>query len=147
VLGSVAHAGSKALFLRTYSREVILFPTAVDGDRTELDKAGVAVASPPLSVVPEGKRVVVHTEDGARHVLDTLYPAMGCEVRSDLAAALGADCTDIGTLRVDDHQRTTVKGLFGAGDVVSDLHQLSVATGHAAIAATAIHNGLPKNMK
>jgi thioredoxin reductase (NADPH) len=80
-------------------------------------------------------------------VLDTLYPAMGCEVRSDLAAALGADCTDIGTLRVDDHQRTTVKGLFGAGDVVSDLHQLSVATGHAAIAATAIHNGLPKNMK
>jgi thioredoxin reductase (NADPH) len=80
-------------------------------------------------------------------VLDTLYPAMGCTVRSELATALGADCTEIGNLRVDDHQRTSVEGLFGAGDVVSDLHQLSVGAGHAAIAATAIHNGLPKNLR
>jgi thioredoxin reductase (NADPH) len=36
-------------------------------------------------------------------------------------------------------------GVLAAGDVVSDLHQLSVAVGHAAIAATAIHNGLPRN--
>jgi hypothetical protein len=27
--------------------------------------------------------------------------------------------------------------------VVSDLHQISVALGHAAVAATAIHNDLP----
>jgi thioredoxin reductase (NADPH) len=31
--------------------------------------------------------------------------------------------------------------------VVSDLHQLSVATGHAAIAATAIHNALERNFR
>ncbi len=147
VIGSLAHAGSKAVFLRTYSREVILFPTKTDGDRAGIAQAGVAIAARPLSVAPEGERVGVTTEDGQRHVLDTLYPAMGCTVRSELATALGADCTDIGNLLVDDHQRTNVDGLFGAGDVVSDLHQLSVAAGHAAIAATAIHNGLPKNLK
>ena len=32
-----------------------------------------------------------------------------------------------------------------AGDVVTDLHQLSVAFGHAAVAATDIHNRLPHN--
>jgi len=147
VIGSLAHAGPKALFLRTYSREVILFPTETDGDGAEFTKAGVTIAARPLSVTPEGERVVVATDDGRRHVLDTLYPAMGCTVRSELATALGADCTDIGNLRVDDHQRTNVEGLFGAGDVVSDLHQLSVAAGHAAIAATAIHNGLRKNLR
>lgn len=147
VIGSLAHAGSKAIFLRTYSREVMLFPTETDGDRAELAKAGVTVAARPLAVAPEGERVVVTTEDGHRHVLDTLYPAMGCAVRSELATVLGADCTDIGNLRVDDHQRTNVDGLFGAGDVVSDLHQLSVATGHAAIAATAIHHKLPRNLR
>jgi thioredoxin reductase (NADPH) len=29
--------------------------------------------------------------------------------------------------------------------VVSDLHQITVAEGHAAVAATAIHNSLPRN--
>ena len=87
------------------------------------------------------------TADGARHELDALYPAMGASVRSDLATALGADCTALGNLHVDDRQRTSVEGLYGAGDVVSDLHQLSVATGHAAIAATAIHNSLPRNWR
>jgi len=147
VIGSLAHAGPKALFLRTYSRDVILFPTEMDGDGAELTKAGVTIAARPSSVRPDGERVVVATEDGRQHVLDTLYPAMGCTVRSELATALGADCTDIGNLRVDDHQRTSVDGLYGAGDVVSDLHQLSVGAGHAAIAATAIHNGLAKNLR
>jgi thioredoxin reductase (NADPH) len=32
--------------------------------------------------------------------------------------------------------------LYAAGDVVSALNQISVATGHAAIAATDIHNQL-----
>jgi thioredoxin reductase (NADPH) len=48
---------------------------------------------------------------------------------------------------VDDKQRTSVEGLYAAGDVVTDLHQLSVATGHAAVAATAIHNSLPRNFR
>jgi thioredoxin reductase (NADPH) len=147
VIGSLTHAGPKALFLRTYSCEVILFPTEMNGGGAEFTKAGVTIAARPLSVTPEGERVVVATEDGRRHVLDTLYPAMGCTVRSELAAALGADCNDVGNLRVDDHQRTNVDGLYGAGDVVSDLHQLSVGAGHAAIAATAIHNGLAKNLR
>ena len=43
---------------------------------------------------------------------------------------------------VDRHQQTSVSGLYAAGDVVAALNQLSVATGHAAIAATAIHNSL-----
>jgi hypothetical protein len=42
---------------------------------------------------------------------------------------------------------TSVDGLYAAGDVVSDLHQLSVAEGHAAIAATMIHNSLPRNFR
>jgi thioredoxin reductase (NADPH) len=68
-------------------------------------------------------------------------------VRSDLARNLGARCDDIGLLRVDDKQKTSIDGLYAAGDVVSDLHQISVATGHAAIAATDIHNSLDRNFR
>ena len=147
VLGPMQYAGSKASFLRTYSRDVILFPTNTDGDRAPLEDAGVVITERPVNVAPNGDSVTVTTEDGEKHVVDVLYPAMGCTVRSDLASALGADCNEIGNLRVDDHQRTSVDGLYGAGDVVSDLHQISVATGHAAIAATAIHNRLERNWR
>ena len=148
VLGPFDTAGHKALFMRTYSRDVRLFPT--DGARETaltraLDEAGVTIAGVPTRVHPSADGVSISVKGGKTHVLDMLYPAMGCMVRSDLAVALGADCNAIGNLRVDDHQRTTVDGLYGAGDVVTDLHQLTVATGHAAIAATAIHNRLTRN--
>ena len=149
VLGPFDTAAHKALFLRTYSRAVWLFPTdgAKRGDLAQaLDDAGVVSAGVPERVTPSADGVTI-LAGGVAHTLDTLYPVMGCDVRSDLATALGAACNDIGNLRVDDHQRTSVPGLFGAGDVVSDLHQLSVAAGHAAIAATSIHNHLEPNFR
>jgi thioredoxin reductase (NADPH) len=47
-------------------------------------------------------------------------------------------------LFVNEHQETSVDGLFGAGDLVRGLNQISVAEGEAATAATAVHNHLPK---
>jgi thioredoxin reductase (NADPH) len=41
---------------------------------------------------------------------------------------------------VDEHNQTTVKGLYAAGDVVRGLDQIAVALGEAAVAATHIHN-------
>jgi len=54
---------------------------------------------------------------------------------------------DVGRVKVDDRQQSSVEGFYAAGDVVSDLHQLGVAEGRAAIAATAIHNSLPRNFR
>jgi thioredoxin reductase (NADPH) len=67
---------------------------------------------------------------------------LGVEVRSGLAKDLGAQCDEEGNILVDTHLRTSVPGLYAAGDVVSGLNQISVATGQGAIAATAIHNSL-----
>lgn len=41
---------------------------------------------------------------------------------------------------MDDHNQTSVKGLYAAGAIVRGLDQIVVAMGHAAVAATAIHN-------
>lgn len=152
VLGPFESAGNKALFLRTYSRDITLFATGSDSAaapelRDRLRQAGIVLGGQPSAVAPDGETVRVTAGDGKSYVLDALYPAMGSDVRSGLATKLGAACTAFGTLQVDDRQRTSVEGLYGAGDVVTDLHQLSVATGHAAIAATAIHNGLTRNAR
>jgi thioredoxin reductase (NADPH) len=150
VMGDAADAAKKALFLRTYTRHVFLFATDVERRtpadmRQQLSEAGVKTAGTPTVVERKDDKVAVFVQGGTRVDLDVLYPALGCTVRSELATALGAGCDETGNLQVDPHQQTTVEFLYAAGDVVTDLHQLSVATGHAAIAATDIHNRLPHN--
>jgi thioredoxin reductase (NADPH) len=150
VLGNIKDGAKKALFLRTYTRNVTLFLTEEAAPDTltkrKFDEENVRIVRNVREIALANTRIVaVVTGNGERHELDALYPALGCTVRSNLATALGASCTENGNLVVNDHQRTTVEGLYAAGDVVTDLHQLSVAFGHAAIAATDIHNRLPPN--
>ena len=147
VLGAPASATAKALFLRTYSHHITALLTAVPApdEATALRDAGIAFLCDPMRVDHVDDHVLVTFATGKVLKLDVLYPALGCDVRSDLATSLGARKTENGNLRVDDHQSTSVPGLYAAGDVVSDLHQISVAVGHASIAASAIHNSLPPN--
>lgn len=101
------------------------------------------LASPVEFVESENGTIVAVLRDHTRESFDVIYPALGCRVRSELATRLGAAQNEVGCLQVDSYQRTTIKGLYAIGDVVSDLHQIAVGTGHAAIAATHIHNALP----
>jgi thioredoxin reductase (NADPH) len=43
---------------------------------------------------------------------------------------------------LNEHQQTTIEGLYAAGDLVRGLNQISVAQAEGAIAATDIHNRL-----
>lgn len=90
----------------------------------------------------ESKNIGIETVDGVLHEFDIIYCALGCKVRSALALSLGALHDDQDCLVVNDQLETSIKGFFAAGDVVSSLDQLAVATGQAAIASTAIHNRL-----
>jgi thioredoxin reductase (NADPH) len=151
VIGPLSSAFKKALFLRTYTKDLTLFATEQPHESSDLlqriAQAGVKLASAPGNVSYSSLGVLVTTQAGKMERLDALYPALGCTIRSGLARDLGAACTEIGAILVDAHQRTSVPLLYAAGDVVSDLHQLSVSFGHAAVAATAIHNALKPNWR
>ena len=152
VLGHGEDASSKAKFLRTYSNDVTLLRLDERSDNNEktaqsLREAGVKVAGPVSLIEHRGDDILAVLQGGRTLSFDVVYPALGCGVRSELAVALGAKTNDVGCLEVDAHQQTTVDGVYAAGDVVSDLHQIAVATGHAAIAATHIHKSLPENYK
>lgn len=61
------------------------------------------------------------------------------------AAHRSARFDQVGRIFADKRQRTSVPGVYAAGDIVRGLNQISVAMGQAAIAATAIHNALPRS--
>jgi thioredoxin reductase (NADPH) len=151
ILGNVKEVLRKAIFLRTYSRSITILPLddvpPTDTLQT-LQAAGIEVAPSPVdSIRQTAQGVEVALRSGVRREFNVLYAALGSDVHAKLARELGAACDQIGSLAVDAKQQTTVGGLYAAGDVVSDLHQLSVAEAHAAIAATAIHNSLSPNFR
>jgi thioredoxin reductase (NADPH) len=147
VIGSGARGMKEALFLRSYTPDLTLIshdPThALDVDqRAELAAGGVGVVDGPamdFRLEPQGLSVA--TAQG-RRMFASIYPALGSKVHSGLAQTLGAALTDEGCIKVDDHQRTSVAGLYAAGDVVSGLDQISHAMGEAGVAATTIRNDL-----
>lgn len=149
VIGFGGGALREALFLRTWSDDVTLLtlgrPAALDAAEADaLARGGVTTVVEPVIRVETvaGRLTAVVTAGGAALAFDTLYSALGARSRSDLALALGCEAGETGILRTDERGETCVPGLFAAGDVSSGLNQVAVATGQAAIAATAIHRRL-----
>ena len=149
VYGPAQSTVSHAIFMRTFTADLALLvpredPPLDSAGRTRLEQAGIRYRPSPVhQIVMTGERKArVHFADGSQEEFATVYPVLGCRVRSDLALQLGARTNDAGDIVADAHLQTSVPGLYAAGDVVAALNQLSVAVGHAAIAATHVHNSL-----
>jgi thioredoxin reductase (NADPH) len=112
VLGGGDAAITKANFLRAYSKDVTLLwqGHAEPPGQRDLDAVGIAVERQISGLDVHNKQIRAMTGEGARS-FDVLYLALGCDVKSDLAVALGAATGDGGCLKVDGHQRTTVTGI------------------------------------
>ncbi len=147
VAGPEQKALNEALFLRTYSSHVVMLANKPgdisEGTRTKARAAGIEVWDKVDDVVLGSPGLGVVMADGSRtRMLDVVYPAMGCDVRSELASNIGADCDDDGYILVGPHLETSVPGFYAIGDVARALNQIAVGFGHAALAATHIHNAL-----
>jgi thioredoxin reductase (NADPH) len=148
VIGDGSHGVSEAVFLRGFTADVTLIAPdkalSLDAeDREKLRDYGIeAVDGPCQAVAIDGKCITVDTAQG-HYTFDSVYPALGSDTHTDLAQMVGADIAgDTGCIVVDDHQRTSVRGLYAAGDVVLGLDQISHAMGEGGVAATTIRNDL-----
>ena len=145
VIGTGDHGMREAVFLRGFTRDVTLIAPGAAHDldaacRAKLEEAGIAHVDGPCSPIRIDGDHIVATTPGGELAFDSLYPALGSRIRSKLAVDAGARASDDGCLEVDAHQRTTLPGLFAAGDVAKGLDQISHAMGEAGVAATAIRN-------
>ena len=149
VLGSGHHGVAEALFLRGYTADVTLIAPdkalkVSEADRLALEKAGIETVDGPAEAVAIGKdSITVDTAEG-HFTFDSIYPALGSDVRCQLATMVGARLGDDGCVGVDSHMRTSVDGVYAAGDLVIGLDQISSAMGQGGIAATTIRNDLAK---
>jgi thioredoxin reductase (NADPH) len=149
VLGSGHHGVAEAVFLRGYTADVTLIApdraTNVSAvDRLALEGAGIETVDGPAKAVAIAEAgITVDTAEG-HFTFDSVYPALGSDVHHQLAKMVGARLGDDGCVGVDSHMRTSVDGVYAAGDLVIGLDQISSAMGQGGIAATTIRNDLAK---
>jgi thioredoxin reductase (NADPH) len=141
-----------ALFLRTFSKKITLFcnPSITqlsDESKNKLLTADIQIADSRIETISVAKQPTIETINGEIHTFDTLYLMLGESKGIHLAKNLGAATKESGHLLLSEHQETSITGLYAAGDVANSLHQISVAIGNAAIAATHIHNRLEYNFR
>jgi thioredoxin reductase (NADPH) len=149
VVGYGAEGLTEALFLRTYTSDITLLTLGqpmqlTSAQQRQLHDAGIRVIEDPVRevAIADDRIQALTMRDGATHMFDVLYSALGTAPRSELARQLGAAQDEKSCIVVDQHQRTSVEDVYAAGDVVQGLDQIAVAIGQAAIAACAIHNRL-----
>ena len=146
VIGSGGRGVAEAVFLRGFTADITLIAPDKAHDLSAQDQAKLAeygiasVDGPCHAVAAHEDCIVVDTAQG-HHAFDSIYPALGSDSHVELALQLGAALKD-GALVVDSHQRTSVPGLYAAGDVVLGLDQISHAMGEGGVAATTIRNDL-----
>jgi thioredoxin reductase (NADPH) len=147
VIGTGDRGVNEAMFLRSFTKDVTLISPALEHEMTathiaRLTTYGIAIVDGPAECIDvHDEAISVGTSKGSM-AFAAVYPALGSDIHSELAALLGAKRTDDGCILVDCHQRASVPGLYAAGDVVLGLDQMGNAMGQAGVAATSIRNDL-----
>ena len=147
VIGSDSHGVAEAVFLRSYTADVTLIAPdkamrLKPEDQQKLREAGIdCVDGPTQAVAIADDHIVIDTAEG-HYAFDSIYPALGSDTHVQLAEMAGAALSSEECIKVDAHQRTSVPGLYAAGDVVIGLDQISHAMGEGGVAATTIRNDL-----
>jgi thioredoxin reductase (NADPH) len=154
ILGAGNCRLEEATLLRSYTADLTVLSldrplVMTEEERAELQSADIEVVDEPVAeLVAEADGVCARLAPSGRTIcFDSIYPALGLRVRSELASRLGAEHEKDGMLIVDDHQRTSVPGLYAVGDVVAGLGQIGVAMGQAAIAASTINSSLERRLR
>jgi thioredoxin reductase (NADPH) len=149
VIGSGSHGVAEAVFIRGFTEDITLIaPDKAHElsaeDRKRLDDYGIGCVDGPCEGVAFDERCITIGTPYGHHTFDSVYPALGSDIHNELAEQVGAQLSEDGSIKVDSHQRTSVPGLYAAGDVVLGLDQISHAMGEGGVAATTIRNDLAK---
>jgi thioredoxin reductase (NADPH) len=147
VVGEGDRLYGEAKFLRSFTSTVAVFSETgsinlLESTRHELTAMGIEIIEEPVNGYRlRDRKLEVLFQERARK-FESVYAALGSVMQSRLAAGLGAEISEDVCLVVDGHQRTSVPGLYAAGDVVRGVDQIGHAIGQAEVAATTLRNDL-----
>jgi len=150
VMGHGDSAAYVAMIMLNFTDEVDILtrgddPTWSDETDRMLDAHPIDVIDEQITGMnrgPDGWLESFEFEDGSAREYRGGFPMYGSKYNNALAADLGCELNDDGTVVADDHGRTSVDGVHAVGDLVQGHNQIPVAMGQGAKAGIAIHMDL-----
>jgi thioredoxin reductase len=141
--GSVEHAQ----LIRQWSEDVLFFPHTCDltaAEREQLEARGIGVVDGEVQglVVVDDRLQGVALGDGRTVERAALFIRPALRPRLDGLERLGLALDDLGFVHVDDTGRTSVPGVWAAGNVANPRAQVITAAGEGSAAAIALNADL-----
>ena len=95
----------------------------------KFEKKGISIIETELESIEQENGQIKHLvlKDGSRHTLEALFSKAPTEQHLSAPKDLGCTINEMGFIQVDEFQRTTVPGVFAAGDCTTMYRVLSVA--------------------
>lgn len=141
VFGWGSHVTGFALAMLTWAATVTVVTDGreFEGDTSDevaLRAAGVAVVEDVAAelVGARGDLRAVRLRSGVELPSQMAFFSIGHRPRTDLAASLSCELAEADCVAVDGEGRTSVPGVFAAGDLVPGLQLVQVAAGKGAVA-------------
>lgn len=136
------------LFIRNWSKNLILLTngkSTLNAEQTAILKSkAIEIVETEIMEVLEahGQLQAVVLADGRKILLDAIFARVGFKQHSDLPAQLGCTMTEQGYIQTDDFQRTSVAGLYAAGDNSTQFRSVSNAASAGTKAGAFINKAL-----
>ncbi len=114
----------------------------------EKENINVIYNATPEEILGEGKvkQIKIKVDEEEKLVdTDGVFVEIGALPCNKLSSSLGIACSGLGYVKVDNSMKTSVDGVFAAGDITdTPLKQIVTATGNGAIAAVSAHEYLQR---
>jgi thioredoxin reductase len=150
IYGRRAEAADFAIAMKIWSSDLVLCTDGAHSlgneEARRLARYDIAVRTERILSL-EGEQGMLHHivfENGERFPRRAMFFDTATRQRSDLAVGLGCELNPGGLVQMDMLERTTVPGLYVAGDASCDLNFIAVAAAQGVKAAFALHRELRK---
>lgn len=148
LIGDTPDLVDRAMIIRRHSSDLVVCTTGADvvdaaGERRLADH-GVGLERTPIAAIEgdrEGMQRVV-LDDGRLLERTAGFVRPHWDATLGFAEALGLEVDEDGLIVVDRGQRTSVPGVYAAGDITPGFRQLAVAAGAGTMASSVINRDL-----
>jgi thioredoxin reductase len=122
-----------ALMIHNWTKQLSVF---TNGKSELTDEQLQRLAQINVNIIEKTFQEIVHAEgnlssivftDGSNHVLDALYARPPFEQHCAIPQQIGCELDTLGYIKIDDFQKTSVAGVFAAGDNTSRFRAVSAA--------------------
>jgi len=149
VLGQGTAAAKLALSLRIWTDRITVFcdgndPALPPRTRALLERNGIGLEAARIDHIDQngGHVAAIVRADGEKIPVDRIFFSPHTRPADTLAERLGCETDGAGDLKTDLGQRTSVPGVYAAGDVAGHPYLASIAAAEGIRAALAIHRSL-----